>query len=323
VRRTVNLLSLIGALAGMAAIAVEGHAQDRKPIVGLPWPGPPGTHNGLAAFSQGLTARGYQPARSVMIIEAYAGGDPERLPETMTELLGRRVDILVTPGGLATRAAQRATSTVPIVSITGDPVGLGFARSLSHPGGNITGVSSQASEFSVKWLEMLLAAVPKAKRVAALLNGDNSITESELANLQRAARALDIELRAVLTRRGALDASLEEIEVAKPDGIVVGDDPYLDSQGPRIASFARDHRIAAFFGGNVRGEALLSYSMNFDAAWRKAADFVDRILKGARPADLPIEQATDYVLYVNLRTARALAIIIPASLLARADEVIE
>jgi putative ABC transport system substrate-binding protein len=274
------------------------------PRVGYVWIGTRGTDVSSAGLRQGFADRGYVVGRNLVLEERYADGDPERLAALIAELIALPVDVLMTPGTPITRAAQRATSTVPIVSVSGDPVGTGLVASLSRPGGNTTGLSLLSGEYSVKWLELLKEAAPRLHRIAVLWNPDNSGGARQLERLRQVAPGLDLELAAFSARPADIDASLVTI---------------------RLIAFVAQRGLPALysFSGSVRRGGLMSYSANFFDVWRRAAGYADRIIKGARPSELPIEQSTDFALRINLKTAKALGLTLPPALLARADEVIE
>ena len=247
------------------------------------------------------------------------------MPQLIAELLAKKVDVLVTPGTATSRAAQRATSTVPIVVMSADPVGDGLVESLAHPGANITGLSSVASDYSAKWLQLLIEAAPKVRRVAVLWNPDNPAMVQELAQMNDAARALTLHLTALPARGPELEASLAAIVPASVDGFVVCDDPLLITIMPRLIVLAADRSLPAIYGYSSAANqgGLMSNSIDFFDWGRQAGGYIDRILKGARPAEQPIEQATKFVLKINIKTAKALDLMIPPTLLAVADEVVE
>jgi putative tryptophan/tyrosine transport system substrate-binding protein len=280
---------------------------------------------GNAGLRQGLMDRGYVVGRNLMIEERYAGGNLERIPALIAELLAMNIDVLVTPGTPTTQAAQRATTTVPIVCMSGNPVGSGLVASLSHPGGNITGMSLLSDEYSARWLELLTKAAPNLHRVAVLWNPDNVATIVEGDHLKDSARVLGLELTVLSARPSEMEASLAALTPATADGFVVTDDTFLESRLPRLIALAADRRLPALyaFSNAVQQGGLMSYSANFFAMWRNLAGYVDRILKGDRPANLPIEQATEVALQINLKTAKALGLTIPTTLLVTADELIE
>jgi ABC-type uncharacterized transport system substrate-binding protein len=315
-------------LLGGAAVAwpLAARAQEPKmPRIGYVWIGSRGTEVSYAGLRRGLEDRGYAVGRNLVLEERYADGHAERLPALIAELLAVKVDVLVTPGTPMTRVAQRATSTVPIVSVSGDPVGAGLVASLSRPGGNITGLSLLSSDYSAKWLGLLKEAVPKLYRVAVLWNTDNVTVARQIESMREAAPAIGLELMALSARPAEIEATLTAIVTASPDGLVVSSDSSLETIEPRLIAFAAEQGLPALYGlsGSVRQGGLMSYSADFFDLWRRAAGYVDRILKGARPADLPVEQPTVFALRINLKTAKALGLDIPPTLLAIADEVIE
>jgi putative ABC transport system substrate-binding protein len=278
-----------------------------------------------AGLRQGLADLGYVIGRNLILEERYANGNPERVPALIAELLALPVDVLLTPGTLITLAAKRATSTVPIVCVTGDPVRTGLAASLARPGGNITGLSLLSGDYSAKWLELLKEAAPKVRHVAMLWNPDNVGISNERKRMQEMAPTLDIQLIALSVRPADIEDSLAALGTADLDGLVVTDDPLLEPLLPRLIALTAERHLPAIyaFSDSVQRGGLMSYSANFFKLWQRAAGYVDRILKGANPAELPIEQATEVALNINLKTAKALGLVIPEALLARANEVIE
>jgi putative ABC transport system substrate-binding protein len=284
-----------------------------------------GVDVGETGLRQGLADRGYIVHRNLAFEERRADGVMERIPGLIDELLAIKVDVLVTPGTPITLAAKRATATVPIVCVTGNPVGAGLVASLSRPGGNITGLSLLSCDYSAKWLQLLKQAVPGLHRATVLWNPDNPTTEHQMQLLNEAAQALGISLQGLSIRREDVENSLGAFSASSTDGLIVTDDPSLEPLMPRVIALAAERRVPALYGFSfaVRQGGLMSYSANFFELWRRAAGYVDRILKGARPADLPIEQATELTMGINLKTAKALGLDISPALLARADEVIE
>ena len=299
--------------------------QPALPKVGYVWIGERERDVSGAGLRQGLTDKGYEIGRNLALEERYAQGDVEKVPALLAELLALKVDVLVTVGTTISLAARRATSTVPIVCISGDPVGTGLVASLSRPGGNVTGLSLLAADYSAKWLELLKEALPKLHRVAVLWNPDNPSIVLEMARLQTAARTLSLELEAFSGKPKDLELSFAAIANGGSDGLVVTTDASLEPSTPLIIAFAAQRRLPAIypFSTAVQQGGLMSYSADFFKLWRIGAGYVDRIIKGEKPADLPIEQPTAVALKINLKTARALGIAVPPTLLALADEVIE
>jgi putative ABC transport system substrate-binding protein len=315
-------------LLGGAVVAwprTAGAQKSAVPRVGYIWIGARGTDVSNAGLRQGLTDLGYVVGRNLILEERYANGNPERVPGLIAELLALNVDVLVTPGTLLTLAAQRATSALPIVCVTGDPVRTGLAASLARPGGNVTGLSLLSGDYSAKWLELLKEAAPKVRHVAMLWNPDNLGTINQRKRMQEAALILGLQLTALSVRPAEIENSLAVLGTADIDSLVVTDDTLLEPLLPRLIALAAERRLPAIyaFSDSVQRGGLMSYSSNFFKLWRQAAGYVDRILKGANPAELPIEQATEVALNINLKTAKALDLKVPPALLARADEVIE
>jgi len=320
-----NFVALLG--AAVTVMPLAAHAQQPAvPRVGYVWGGVRGTVLYYqTGFRQGLADLGYVVGRNLLLEERYADGEPERVPALIAELLTLNVDVLVTPGTPISQAAQRATSTVPIVCMSGDPVRAGLVASLARPGGNITGLSQLSGEYGVKWVELLKEAAPKVHRVAVLWNPDNPTTANQVELMQKAAPGLGIELTALSIRRADIDNSFAALGERGFDGLVVTDDPSLIPLVPRLIEFTAERRLPAIypFRDSAQRGGLMSYSANLFKLWQRAASYVDRILKGARPAELPVQQTTDVILNINLKTAKALGLDIPMTLSARADEVIE
>ena len=279
------------------------------------------------ALRQGLNELGYVEGRNIVIEYRYAEGRPERLPALAADLVRLNVDVILTSGDQGIRAAKQASQTIPIVvPIAGDLVDPGYVASLARPGGNITGLTALSLETSAKRLELLKTAFPKASRVVVLWNPNNAFNVAALKELELGARALRIQLLPLDVRRaedfeGAFLAALR----ARVDALIAFGDPVLTTHRARIADFAAKNRLPAMYGVqdymDVGG--LMFYGPNVADMYRRAATYVDKILKGAKPGDLPVEQASKFELIVNLRTAKALGLTIPPSLLLRADQVIE
>jgi len=319
-----EFITLLGGTAATWPLAARAQPPG-SPKVGYVWIGERETDVSGAGLRQGLMDRGYEIGRNLAFEERYAHGDVEKVPALIAELLALKVDVLVTVGTTSSLAARRATSTVPIVCISGDPVGTGLVASLSRPGGNVTGLSLLAADYSAKWLELLKEALPKLHRVAALWNPDNPSIVVEMDRLQTAARALSLELAGFSAKPKDIELSFAAIANGGFDGLVVTTDASIEPSTPRIIAFAAERRLPAIypFSAAVPQGGLMSYSADFFKMWRIGASYVDRIIKGEKPADLPIEQPTAVALKINLKTARALGITVPPTLLALADEVIE
>lgn len=291
-----------------------------------PDPIPPRSVYGLA-FVEGMRALGYAEGRSYVLEVGWTLAKAEDLPVLASEFAVFKPDVILATGEISARAARQVTATIPIVlCYSGDPVAAGFAQSLARPGGNITGVATLNEDLSGKMLEMLLLAVPGSKRVGVLANPDAPSYASVLSNLRKAVGRAGASLLSVEARSEAeVEAGFLRMAREKIAGVVVLGDPLIFQQRRQIADLALKHRMASVYPAKEHVEAggLLSYGVNIVDGFRRAASFVDRILKGAKPGDLPIEQATTLELVINLKTAKALGITIPQSVLVRADRVIE
>ena len=280
-----------------------------------------------AAFEQGLETFGWSPGRNVEIEYRSAEGDFDRLPTICADLVGHGVDLILAVSAPETAAAKRCTSTVPIVfAIHGDPVGTGDVESLAHPGGNATGMSQSQGELVSKLLDLLKKAVPSASRVAVLWNATNPYAALVYKQTQAAGRTLGIEVQSLEVRSpDDFDSAFDTVRQQRSDALITVEDPLTGAYLKRIVEFAAINRLPSLYGfrENVLAGGLMSYGANFADLFRRAAGYVDKILKGVKPADLPVQQPTKFELVINLKTAKALGLVLPASVLARADEVIE
>jgi putative tryptophan/tyrosine transport system substrate-binding protein len=278
------------------------------------------------AFRQGLRDFGYVEGHNLVITYRGAEGQEERLPALAAELVGLPVEVIVAVSPAATRAAQHATTSLPIVMIAGDPVGAGFVASLAHPGGNITGLSLMMAELPGKRLELLKETVPQSTRVAVLANPAFPFYQLYMNNLTVAAHALGLHLQVLEVRSAEeLPPAFAAMTREGADALMVLSDPALmDNLLGRVADLAATHRLPAMYNWKMYAEAggLMSYGPSLPDSHRRAATYVDKILKGAKPADLPVEQPTKFELVVNLKTAQALGLTIPPTQLFQADEVI-
>ena len=325
-----EFIAAIGGAAAVWPFAVRAQ-QPAMPVIGYLGIGSPDTEVSLAAFRQGLSEAGYAEGQSVTIHYRWAEGNPERFPALAAELVMLKVHVILTAGGtLAAIAAKRATATIPIVfTAAGDPVEEGLVASLARPGGNITGFSVTLDDLIGKFLELLKEAVPGASRVALLLKPDampDRVREVRLREADASARALGVKLQ-VFEARGREDFGgvFSDMSKAGADALVVWPTPLFQLERRRLSDLAAEHRLPAVFPfkNYVEAGGLMSYGPNPPDLNRRAAIYVGKILKGTKPSDLPVEQPTKFELVINLKTAKALGIVIPASLLARADEVIE
>ena len=315
---------LIGSLALLTA-PVGAHAQEKVYRIGVivenpsvePW---------LREFREGLRERGYTES-NIVIERRDLDGALERASAEVAALVRSRVDVLLVGGSIAARAAKAQTATIPVVFTTvSDPVQAGLVTSLARPGGNITGLSNVNVELSGKQLELLKLAAPQASRVAVLHNPGSALTRGNLAALQDAARALKLELQLFeLRRREDLPSVAAALPARRPGALLAVSDPVVGSDLRVLAQFALKHRLPAVYARKEFAEAggLLAYGPNFAHNYRRAAVYVDRILKGTSPADLPVELPAKFEFVINLKTARALGLTISPSLLQRADQVLE
>lgn len=275
-----------------------------------------------------LRGLGYIEGQNIVYETRFAEGRVERLPDMIAEVIRLKVDVLVTQGGATTAAAKQITSTIPIVMApaSGDAVATGLIASLARPGQNITGLTDEAVQLSAKRMELLKEAVPKATRIAILWNANDQGMTLRYREIEKAARILHVEVQAhALRDPDDFDTAFAAMTRQRPDAMFLVADAITILHRKRFVEFAATQRIPAMYEFNlhVREGGLISYGPNFEDSFRQAAVFVDRILKGAKPADLPAQQPTTYILAVNLKTAATLGLTMPPSLLLRADEVIQ
>ena len=280
-----------------------------------------------AAFTEGMGALGWREGTNIDYRFVHADGDVDRLDARVGELISQRVEVIVVANAASTRVAQRATTSIPIVmAYIANAVGSGFVTSLARPGGNITGISIQTEEVLGKLVQILHEAAPQARRLAILLNESNPSHALFWTRAQAACAALDLTaLRIVASSPAQLDAAVAQIHRQRAQAVVVVGDPLYFAERAKLQTLLEPTRLPVAHGlrESVVGGGLLSYGADIAASHRYAAKFVDKILRGAKPADLPVEQPTTFELVINLKTARALGLVIPLSLLLRADEVIE
>jgi putative ABC transport system substrate-binding protein len=323
-----SLVALFAVFLLAVPLAAEAQAPAKVPRIGFLSARPP-TDNPyfLEAFRQGLRELGYVEGQNIATEYRFAEGRPERLPALAAELVRLKVDVIVTAGTPAPLAAKQATSTIPIVfAVAGDPVGEGLVASLARPGGNITGLSSISPEVVGKQLELLKEIAPKVSRVAVLQNPSNYGHPPMLRQAEGAARALGVQLHIVQAGSLAeIDAAFAAMRSQRAGGVLVLRDPLFLAQRTQIAAIAAKNRLPAVYGFREQAEAggLMAYGSSVPLMYRRAATYVDKILKGAKPADLPVEQPTKFELVINLKTAKALGLAIPPSLLQRVDELIQ
>ena len=324
-RREVMLL-----LGGAMTVSPALRAQQRAiPVIGFLSglsPGPTAPY--MAAFRQGLSETGYVEGQNVAIEYRWAEGRYDRLPALAADLVGRNVDLIATGGGTSSAfAAKSATSTIPIVFCgLGDPVGEGLIASLSRPGANVTGMSLVTRELNAKRLELLSELVPRAQTITLLVNPTSSNAEQVIGDVEEAARVKGVRLNIL---KAAAENEFETVfaSLVEPQAgaLLVGSDPFFNSRRDELVALMARYAIPAMYEWReyVAAGGLISYGASLVVTYRQAATYVGRILAGAKPADLPVQQPTKFELVINLRTAKALGLSVPPSILARADEIIE
>ena len=280
----------------------------------------------MEAFQQGLRDLGYVEGKNIVIEHRYANGRSDQLRVLAAELVQLNVDIIVSSGPTATRPAKEATSKIPIVmTFDDDPIGSGFVASLARPGGNVTGLSTLSPEISGKQLELLKEIVPKITRVAVLGTLTREGTAQNLKEMELAAGAFGLKLQYLDTQNVKdIEGSFENASKGRAEAVLILQSPVFNSQRPQIAELALKRRLPAIYPRRefVEDGGLMSYGVSILDLDRRAAIYVDKILKGTKPADLPIEQPTKFELMINLKTAKQIGLIIPPNVLARADKVI-
>jgi putative ABC transport system substrate-binding protein len=320
-----EFIILLGGAA--AAWPVSARAQQRMPVIGVLGTGSPGPVAPGAAFRQGLSEAGYVEGRNVAIESRGAENQFDRLPALAADLVRRQVTVIYAGAIRSALAAKAATATIPIVfSSSADPVQSGLVASLSRPGGNVTGVTSLATEVGPKRLEMLHEAVPAATLIGLLLNPTNPQTEAFLRDQQTAARILGVQLHVLnASAERDFDAAFATLVQLRAGGLVIGPDAFFSGRSEQLAALALRHAVPTIFQdrGFVAAGGLMSYGGSIAEASRLAGVYTGRILKGEKPADLPVQQATRVELAINMKTAKALGLTFPLTLLGRADEVIE
>jgi putative tryptophan/tyrosine transport system substrate-binding protein len=318
-----EFISLIG---GAAAWPLTARAQQSaKPVrLGYIWIGPKDSeHSTRDGLRQGLRDLGYVEGRDYVLEERYAESQPDRLPGIIAELLQLKVALFLSPGVQVTRALVAATSTVPIIATTPDLLTSGFVTSLARPGGNVTGLSLTAGPtLSEKWLEILKETFPSVATVA-MLTASNVIYRDRV---QAAAEILGLKVRYFPAQDPQeIDRALSEIAGMRPDGLIVESDANLVSNRVKIVDFVARHRLPTVYGNldYIPDGGVMAYFTSIFETWRRLATYVDRVLKGANPSDLPVEQGVKFELVINLKAARAIGLPISESMLLRADRVIE
>jgi putative ABC transport system substrate-binding protein len=316
--------TFITLLGGAAVWPLAADAQQRVPVIGIlaSQPLPP-----LQRFARKLREYGYIEGQNVRFVSRYAEGRDDRYPAMAAELAALPVDLIVTWGTPAALAAKQATSSIPVVlGAVGDPVSVGIVASLARPGGNITGFAAQNVDLEGKRLELLKDLLPQLARVGMLANAANPLADAAMRTLRPTAEQLHIALDIFDVRSGGeVAAALQRLNNARPDAVLVAADLLLLTRRSEIATFLAQNKLPAVypFREYVDVGGLLIHGANLGSLFERAAGYVDRILKGAKPADLPVQLATEFELIINLKTAAAMGLTVPPTLIARADEVIE
>jgi putative ABC transport system substrate-binding protein len=322
-----EFISLLGGT--VAAWPLAAHAQQKMPVIGfLNAQSSDANANRLRAFRQGLMDTGYIEGENVAIEYRWAEGQYDQLPAQAADLVRRRVAVIAAIAPFAASAAKTATATIPIVfAVPQDPVTLGLVASLARPGGNLTGVNFFVGELVAKRLELLRELVPAITRLAVLINPTNPTnSETTLRDVLAAARATGLQIQVVRARTSSeIDAAFADLGRERPDGLFVGGDPFFNDRRVQLANTAAYHRVPATYSNRELAEAggLMSYGTNISDAFRQVGVYTGRILKGAKPSELPVVQASKFELVINHQTARMLGLTLPPSLLSIADEVIE
>jgi putative tryptophan/tyrosine transport system substrate-binding protein len=323
-----EFIALFGGAAAAWPLAARAQ-QPAMPVVGFVYPGTPELSTGVvAAFRKGLGEAGFVEGRNVAVELRFAFGDNGRLPELMADMVHRRVAVIVTPGSTqAALSAKAATKSIPVVfSVGTDPVEIGLVASFSHPGGNVTGITSLNSELAAKRLGLMLELLPNAVRFAVLVNPSNRNAEALTRDAQAAASTIgrQVEILAASTPR-EIDAAFASAAQKRSDALVVSPEPLLDNRRVQLVTLAAHQRLPAIyaFRENVEIGGLMSYGSNAGERDRQVGLYAGRILKGEAAANLPVMRAAKFEFLFNLQTARALGLDVPATLLAQADEVIE
>jgi putative ABC transport system substrate-binding protein len=322
-----QVIALLGGAAAGWPLATR--AQQPMPVIGFLGSQSADTvADYLRAFRQGLKDAGYLEGETISVEYRWAEGRVDRLPDLVADLARRRIAVLVSGGGPASMAAAKAPTSIPIVfMVAEDPVRLGLVSSLARPGGNLTGINFFAAELAAKRLELLRELVPAAARVAVLLNpSETAIAAANSRDVETAARAMGLELRILnASTRDEIDAAFAILATDRPDALFISSGPFFSDRRVQLAHLATRHALPAIHASRLYPEVggLVSYGASIASAYRQAANYVGRILKGSKPADLPVVQSSKFDLVINLHAAKLLGLTVSATLLARADEVIE
>ena len=326
-RRRDFIIVLAGA---MAAWPLAGRAQQKAmPVIGVLSATSSSTSSGpfMGAFRQGLREAGYVEGQNLAIEYRWAEGHYDRLPALAADLVGRKVDLIMASTPPSALAAKSATSTIPIVFRSGaDPVADGLVASLARPGGNLTGVSFVADELTAKRLELLSELVPRAGVIALLMNPNNATAERVIRDVQEAARTKGLQLHVLkASSESEIDTAFASLVQLQAGALVVSADPFLSSRREQLVALASRRAVPSIYAWRefAASGGLISYGPSLISAFRLVGAYAGKILKGAKPADLPVQQSTTFELVINLKTAKALGLTVPQSMRMRADEVIE
>ena len=322
-----EFITLLGGAAAAWPLAVAAQQPGKVYRIGFLWDSPDAFLDALEAFRQGLSELGYVEGRTIAIEYRWAEGKPERMRELAEELVRLKVDVIIAPSSIYTEAARRATSTIPIIFVShADPLGSGHVASLARPGGNITGLSLMMTETNVKGLALLKEAVPGSSRVAVIFDPATPSHGPGLKAVKAAGPTLGLRVQPVPVRSATEYASaFTAIVGERADAVLVLSTPLFIAGAKRLAELCLARKLPSLFGPkhHVQEGGLMSYSPDRADLWRRGAIYVDKILRGIDPADLPVQQPTKFELAINLKTARSIGLVIPPTLLARADVVIE
>jgi len=324
VKRRELMLLLAGAMTAPCGLHAQQEAMPVIGYLGSEASGPSAPF--VTAFLQGLNDTGYAEGQNLVIVYRWADGRYDRLPALVTDFVGRKVDVIAALGLPSALAAKSATSTIPIVFSVGDPVERGLVASLARPGGNLTGVSLINVELMPKRLELISELVPQAGVIAVLVNPNNANTERITRDMKEAARTKGVQI-AILKAgtESEIDAAFANLVQLHAGALIVMGDPLFVNGRDQLVALSSRHAVPAIYQSReyAASGGLISYGTNFTAAFREVGVYVGKILKGAKPADLPVQQPTRFELVINSKTAKALGLTVPPSILARADEVIE
>jgi putative ABC transport system substrate-binding protein len=322
--------AFVAGSVGLVVASLTAGAQPpaKVPRIGVLYTGTPATAaQSSEAFNQGLREQGYVEGKNVVVERRFGDAKPERLSGLAAELVRLKVDVIVTSTDEAIAAVKRQTQTIPIVmTASTDPVATGFVASLAHPGGNVTGFTGISPELSAKRLELLKEVVPGLSRVAIMWNPDVRGALLDYKGTEEAARSRRLQLQSVeVSRVDDIDRAFSALTTGRAEALIVVPSTLTLDNRDQIANLAQKNRLPSMYGGRAFAEAggLMAYGSSLAERWRRAATYVDKILKGAKPADLPVEQPTKFEFVLNLKTAKALGLTIPPAVLARADQVIQ